>query len=165
MHEAENIGKITLAAALLAASVGAALAAERPAWAFFVPSPETAKLNAMSGAYGGAQWSAPGSRKAYTRSQLLMRTAVPNRGTEPIGGRMVELPESTVGLINRDSHSGFIAYVPRGSFAAGKALVTKAGADRHFESDQRRHVGDCGPPRVAPSSMKARPTRGLAALG
>jgi cytochrome c553 len=59
----------------------------------------------------------------------LMRTALPLGGTEPIGDRIVELPVSTVGLINRDSHSGYIAYVPRGSVAAGRALVTKAAAD------------------------------------
>ena len=236
---------------------GTAFASERPEWAFFVPSTETAKLNAMPASDSETQWSAPGSGKLYTRSQLqdvlsppdwypdehpqmpeivargsrmgtdsppllpcalchlpngaghvesashsglsasyivqqfadfrsgarrisvgnsntvgfltslkkrytddqvlaaakyfaslkprpwirvvettvvansvvspetLMRTALPNGGTEPIGERIVELPEDTLGFLYRDSHSGFIAYVPRGSVAAGEALVTK----------------------------------------
>lgn len=57
--------------------------------------------------------------------ETLMRTALPNGGTEPIGERIVELPENTLGFLYRDSHSGFIAYVPRGSVAAGEALVAK----------------------------------------
>lgn len=240
---------------------GNAFSAERPEWAFFVPSAETAKLNAVLPSDSAAQWSAPGSGKSYTRSQLqdalnppdwypaehppmpeivvhgqrteannppilpcalchlpnglghvesaslaglsapyivqqfanfrsgdrhilvgnsrtigfltslkkrytddqvraaaryfaslkprpwirviettavaksvvspetLMRTALPSGGTEPIGDRIVELPESTIGLLNRDSHSGFIAYVPRGSVAAGEKLLTTTAKD------------------------------------
>lgn len=240
---------------------GTASAAERPEWAFFLPSTETAKVNVMPRSDSAAQWNAPGSAKFYTRSQLqdvlnppdwypdehppmpeivargqrtradnpatlpcalchlpngaghvesaslaglsasyivqqfadfrsgsrrilignsntigfltslkkrytsdqvsaaaqyfaslkprpwirvievtavaqsivnpetLMRTAIPNGGKEPIGDRIVELPESTIGLLNRDSHSGFIAYVPRGSVAAGETLVTTKAAD------------------------------------
>jgi cytochrome c553 len=239
--------------------LGTAFAADRPQWAFFVPSTETAKLNAMPRFDSSAQWSAPGSVKSYTLTELrdvlnppdwypnehlpmpeivahgsrietdgppllpcalchlpngaghvesaalaglsasymvqqfadfrsgarrisvgnantigflrslkkrytdnqvlaaaqyfaslkprpwirvvetsvvvksvvspetLMRTALPTGGTEPIGDRIVELPESTLGLLYRDSHAGFIAYVPRGTVAAGEALVmTKA---------------------------------------
>jgi cytochrome c553 len=57
----------------------------------------------------------------------LMRTALAGASTEPLGSRIVELPESESGLRKRDAHSGFIAYVPKGSLAKGKALVTKAG--------------------------------------
>jgi cytochrome c553 len=67
--------------------------------------------------------------KSVVSPETLMRTALPNGGTEPIGDRIVELPESTMGLLNRDSHSGFIAYVPRGSVAAGETLVTTTVAD------------------------------------
>jgi cytochrome c553 len=63
-------------------------------------------------------------RKSIVSPETLMRTAIPSGGTEPLGPRIVELPVTTNGLINRDSHSGFIAYVPPGSVAAGKALVT-----------------------------------------
>lgn len=67
--------------------------------------------------------------KSVVSPETLMRTAIPNGGTEPLGDRIVELPITTIGLINRDSHSGFIAYVPRGSVAAGRALVAKSGAE------------------------------------
>jgi cytochrome c553 len=56
--------------------------------------------------------------------ESLMRTAVADRSTELLGSRIVELPESESGLLARNAHSGFIAYVPRGSLAKGKTLVT-----------------------------------------
>jgi cytochrome c553 len=56
----------------------------------------------------------------------LMRTALADQGAELLGSRIVELPESETGLRNRDAHSGFIAYVPEGSLAKGKILVTSA---------------------------------------
>lgn len=56
-------------------------------------------------------------------SQTLMRLAISPPRTESLGERIVELPEDPVGLINRDSHSGFVARVPVGSVAAGRALV------------------------------------------
>lgn len=62
--------------------------------------------------------------------ETLMRTAVPKGGTEPIANRIVELPENLTGLLNRDSHAGYIAYVPRGSIAAGKALVASGAHGR-----------------------------------
>lgn len=55
----------------------------------------------------------------------LMRTAPADAGTEILGSRIVELPESESGLRNRDAHSGFIAYVPEGSIAKGKVLVSR----------------------------------------
>ena len=56
----------------------------------------------------------------------LMRTALAGQSTELLGSRIVELPESESGLRDRDAHSGFIAYVPEGSLAKGKSLVTRA---------------------------------------
>jgi cytochrome c553 len=56
----------------------------------------------------------------------LMRTALASGRTELLGSRIVELPENESGLRNRDAHSGFVAYVPEGSLAKGKRLVTRA---------------------------------------
>jgi cytochrome c553 len=56
----------------------------------------------------------------------LARRVIPG-GHESLGQRIVELPENETALLNRDAHSGYVAYVPRGSLAAGKALVA-AGA-------------------------------------
>jgi cytochrome c553 len=45
-------------------------------------------------------------------------------GTEPIGQRIIEMPENLERTELRDSTSGFIAYVPIGSIRRGKALIT-----------------------------------------
>jgi cytochrome c553 len=68
--------------------------------------------------------------KSFIDPDTLMRLPWPGGGTEPLDRRIVELPESVVSLVNRDSHSGFVAYVPVGSVAAGEALVTKGGPGR-----------------------------------
>lgn len=48
-------------------------------------------------------------------------------GTEPVGHRIVETPEDPERFELRDPHSGFIAYVPRGSIARGAALAASGG--------------------------------------
>jgi cytochrome c553 len=53
-----------------------------------------------------------------------MRLRLPGDRTEPIGNRIVELPEDEEAAVDRDPRSGFIAYVPKGSVAKGEALVT-----------------------------------------
>jgi cytochrome c553 len=50
---------------------------------------------------------------------------------EPIGDRIIEVPESTEGTeLLRDARSPFVAYVPVGSIKRGEALVTTGGAGR-----------------------------------
>jgi cytochrome c553 len=44
--------------------------------------------------------------------------------TEPLNGRIIEVPENLEQFENRDTHSRFIAYVPTGSVARGEALAT-----------------------------------------
>jgi cytochrome c553 len=49
--------------------------------------------------------------------------------TEPIAGRIIEMPENEEQAETyRNPHSGFIAYVPPGSISKGKDLVTTGGA-------------------------------------
>jgi cytochrome c553 len=47
--------------------------------------------------------------------------------TEPIGQRIIEMPENLERTELRDSASGFIAYVPVGSIEKGKQLATTGG--------------------------------------
>ena len=47
--------------------------------------------------------------------------------TEPIGDRIIEVPEHPDQTELRDSRSGFVAYVPVGSIKKGEALVTTGG--------------------------------------
>jgi len=49
--------------------------------------------------------------------------------TEPINGRIIEMPENEEQAeLYRNPHSGFLAYVPKGSLTKGKDLVTTGGA-------------------------------------
>lgn len=56
-----------------------------------------------------------------------MRFVVPDGGTEPIGSRIIELPEDGERAELHDSHSGFVAHVPVGSIEKGRVLVTTGG--------------------------------------
>lgn len=47
--------------------------------------------------------------------------------TEPIGTRIIEVPEDRDRTDLRDPRSGFMAYVPQGSIKRGEALVTTGG--------------------------------------
>jgi cytochrome c553 len=52
---------------------------------------------------------------------------VKDGGTEPIGNRIVETPVDAAQFEHRDTHSQFIAYVPKGSIEKGKKLATTGG--------------------------------------
>jgi len=64
--------------------------------------------------------------KSYV-GQGAMRFAVAGGGTEPIGQRIIVLPQDEMRAHSRDPHSGFIDYVPVGSIAKGESLVTTGG--------------------------------------
>jgi cytochrome c553 len=59
-----------------------------------------------------------------------MRLPLPGGGTEPLGNRIVTLPQDPARVESRDPHSGFIAYVPPGSIKKGETLVTKGGSGK-----------------------------------
>jgi cytochrome c553 len=57
--------------------------------------------------------------------------AEPGDEKEPIGQRLIEVPENTeASETYRDPHSGFIAYAPVGSIKKGEALVTTGGGGK-----------------------------------
>ena len=51
------------------------------------------------------------------------RLALPDGGVEPIGQRIIEIPEDENLVLNRDPLKGFVAYVPKGALAKGEALA------------------------------------------
>ena len=53
-----------------------------------------------------------------------------NDGTEPLGHRIIEMPEDLARTELRDAESGFVAYVPIGSLAKGESLVKTGGAGK-----------------------------------
>ena len=59
-----------------------------------------------------------------------MRYAAPEGGTEPLGNRVITLPQDQSRVTKRDPHSGFVAYVPVGSIKKGEALVKNGGNGR-----------------------------------
>ncbi len=54
----------------------------------------------------------------------------PGGKIEPIGSRIVEGPEDPELVTCRDPHTGFVAYVPKGSIAKGEALATTGGGGK-----------------------------------
>jgi cytochrome c553 len=59
-----------------------------------------------------------------------MRLPLPAGGAEPLGNRIITLPQDPARVESRDPHSGFIAYVPPGSVKRGEALVTTGGSGK-----------------------------------
>ena len=59
-----------------------------------------------------------------------MRLPLPGNEKEPLGKRIITLPQDPERVESRDPHSGFIAYVPAGSILNGKALVELGGMTR-----------------------------------
>ena len=62
-----------------------------------------------------------------TRLASVLYVVVEGGGTEPIGQRIVEVPENYAFTELRDGGSGFVAYVPPGSVKRGETLVTTGG--------------------------------------
>jgi len=52
------------------------------------------------------------------------RLVHPDGGSEPLGNRIIEVPEDEEVAVYRDPMSGFVAYVPKGSIARGKELAS-----------------------------------------
>lgn len=75
----------------------------------------------------------------------------PSGAKEPIGNRILELPESYERTLLRDPTSGYLAYVPSGSLAKGEALVKTGGGGRTVEciachGADLHGMGDLSPP-------------------
>src|SRR5580658_171353 len=90
--------------------------------------------------------------KSYVSVKGRQRLPLPGAGTEPLGNRIIELPQDVSRATSRDPHSGFIAYVPVGSVAKGAALVKAGGSNKTIacaicHGDSLEGLGDV--PRIA----------------
>jgi len=90
--------------------------------------------------------------KSYVSTKGRMRLPLPGGGTEPLGNRIIELPQDAARAQSRDPHSGFVAYVPMGSVEKGKKLVASGGSGRTIQcaichGDDLKGLGDV--PRIA----------------
>src|SRR6267142_2464211 len=68
--------------------------------------------------------------KTYVSAAARHRVLAPGGGTEPIGHRIIEIPDDPLRTAIRDPHSPFTAYVPPGSIARGAALVKRGGSGK-----------------------------------
>jgi len=90
--------------------------------------------------------------KSYVATKGRMRFAWPGDMKEPLGQRIIELPQDPARAASRDPHSGFIAYVPKGSVAKGEALAKTGGSGKTIacvicHGDSLEGIGDV--PRIA----------------
>ena len=89
-----------------------------------------------------AEWFASLPRRTFVRvveastvprtfvGQGRMRFLDPKGGMEPIGKRIITLPEDQERARLRDPKSGFVAYVPPGSIARGRSLAENGGGGK-----------------------------------
>jgi cytochrome c553 len=84
--------------------------------------------------------------KTFIATAGRHRVLHPDGGTEPIGRRILAIPEDPFRTEIRDPHSGFIAYVPPGSIARGEALV-KGGQCAQCHGEALKGKGEV--PRLA----------------
>jgi cytochrome c553 len=109
---------------------------------------EPNRMNTIAGALSdeeirqAAEWFA--SLKPYTWTKVVeaamvpktfvgqgrMRFVQPGGGMEPIGSRIITLPQDQSRVTKRDPHSGFTAYVPPGSLKKGEAFVKTGGSGK-----------------------------------
>jgi cytochrome c553 len=91
------------------------------------------EIRATAEYYGAMKWTpwirvVESERAPKTTISAGMYLQVPGGGDEPLGHRIMEVPEDpNAAEIQRDPHSGFIAYVPVGSVKRGEELVTTGG--------------------------------------
>ncbi len=62
-----------------------------------------------------------------------MRFALPGGATEPLGNRIITLPQDAERIEERDPHIGMIAYVPFGSPKKGEALAKTGGSGKTIQ--------------------------------
>jgi cytochrome c553 len=90
------------------------------------------EITATAEYFGSMTWT-PWIKVVETKTVPKTRIAgglfisVPGSETEPIGQRIIEVPEDNAREALRDPRSGFIAYVPVGSLKKGEELVKNGG--------------------------------------
>lgn len=88
------------------------------------------EINAAANYFGAMKWTpwikvVETDTVPKTRLSVGMFLPLEGGGTEPLGQRIIEVPEKPDATeVLRDPRSGFIAYVPFGSIKKGEALVT-----------------------------------------
>lgn len=104
-----------------------------PAMVAYAQTMTDDEIRAAAEYYGALTWTPwirviETDRVPVTTTASMMYLPVPGGGEEPIGERIIEVPEDTELVeIQRSPHVGFIAYAPVGSLKRGEALVLTGG--------------------------------------
>lgn len=91
------------------------------------------EIRAAAEYYGALPWTpwirvVETDRAPRTTISAGMYLQAPDGGNEPLGNRIIEVPEDADAVeIQRSPHVGFVAYVPFGSIKRGEELVTSGG--------------------------------------
>jgi cytochrome c553 len=88
--------------------------------------------------------------RSYVAGAML--ASVPGGGVEPLGDRIIEMPEDLERAENRDSRTSYVAYVPVGSVERGAVLVSASNGGKTLQCSichgpELRGLGDV--PRLA----------------
>ena len=90
--------------------------------------------------YFAARKPAPGYTKVVESATVpktyligAMSFATPDGSTEPIGNRIIVVPQDPTGARARNPRTGFTSHVPPGSIARGEALAMTGGGGRTFQ--------------------------------
>jgi cytochrome c553 len=94
-----------------------------------------ADLKAAAGYFSSLQprpWIRVVEAATVPKTRVLGFMLVPDGSgeSEPIGNRVIEMPEDVPRTELRDSRSGFVAYAPPGSLVSGEALVATGGSGK-----------------------------------
>ena len=97
-----------------------------------------AEIDAAAGYFSALQ---PRKRIKVVESDMVPKSyiaglvwaATENGEREPLGQRILEIPDDLIQFESRDPRSTFTAYVPVGSLAKGEALVNKGGPGKTFQ--------------------------------
>ncbi len=92
------------------------------------------------------------------------RLVHPDGGTEPLGNRIIEVPEDEEVVVYRDPMSGFVAYVPKGSIAKGKELAITGDGGKTIRAASAT-AARCRAWATCPQSRDAIPTTSFASSG
>ena len=90
---------------------------------------EIAEAAAYFSSFPFKKWIRVVESKEVPKTRIAGSMHVPTEGTEPLGQRIIEMPENLERTELRDGASGFVAYVPPGSIKKGESLV-KTGAGK-----------------------------------
>ncbi len=100
-----------------------------PAMVEYAKTMTDEEIRAAAEYYGAMKWTpwirvVETDQVPVTTTASMMYLPVPGGGTEPIGDRIIEVPEDPELVeIQRSPHVGFIAYTPLGSLERGEDLV------------------------------------------